>query len=52
MLVSKDSGGADAKLTAARERGIPVVLIDRPPPPPAATTVSSVEAALARLTTR
>ena len=52
VLVSKDSGGADAKLTAARERGIPVVLIDRPPPPPAATTVSSVEAALARLTTR
>jgi precorrin-6A/cobalt-precorrin-6A reductase len=30
VLVSKDSGGPDAKLVAAREHGIPVVLIDRP----------------------
>jgi len=51
VLVSKDSGGADAKLIAAREQGIPVVLIDRPAPPPAATTVDSVEAAVARLAT-
>jgi precorrin-6A/cobalt-precorrin-6A reductase len=49
VLVSKDSGGADAKLTAARRQGIPVVLIDRPAPPPAAVTVNSVEAALTQL---
>jgi precorrin-6A/cobalt-precorrin-6A reductase len=49
VLVSKDSGGAGAKLVAAREQGIPVVLIDRPAPPPAAVTVDSVEAALTRL---
>ena len=46
VLVSKDSGGADAKLVATRTQGIPVVLIDRPPPPPAAVTVGSVEAAV------
>ncbi|GIF18227.1 precorrin-6A/cobalt-precorrin-6A reductase [Actinoplanes tereljensis] len=33
VLVTKDSGGAAAKLVAARERGIPVVLVDRPPAP-------------------
>jgi precorrin-6A/cobalt-precorrin-6A reductase len=49
VLVSKDSGGAGAKLTAARRHGIPVVLIDRPAPPPAAVTVSSVEAAVTQL---
>jgi precorrin-6A/cobalt-precorrin-6A reductase len=49
VLVSKDSGGADAKLAAARGYGIPVVLIDRPPPPAAAATVGSVEEAVARL---
>jgi precorrin-6A/cobalt-precorrin-6A reductase len=42
VLVTKDSGGADAKLTAARDRGIPVVMVDRPPPPPAATVVGTV----------
>jgi precorrin-6A/cobalt-precorrin-6A reductase len=31
VLVSKDSGGAAAKLTAARVLSVPVVLIDRPP---------------------
>jgi len=46
VLVSKDSGGADAKLVAARTHGIPVVLIDRPPPPTVAMTVGSVEAAM------
>ncbi|MEJ2871416.1 cobalt-precorrin-6A reductase [Actinomycetospora sp. OC33-EN08] len=31
LVVAKDSGGAtEAKLVAARERGVPVVLVDRP----------------------
>ena len=45
VLVTKDSGGGAAKLTAARDRGIPVLLIDRPPAP-AAEQVATVEAAL------
>jgi precorrin-6A/cobalt-precorrin-6A reductase len=45
VLVTRDSGGADAKLTAARERGIPVVLVDRPPPPGGATIVDTAEQA-------
>lgn len=49
VLVSKDSGGADAKLVAARERGVPVVLIDRPAHPPAAADAGSVEEAVAWL---
>lgn len=50
VLVSKDSGGAwaAAKLTAARERGIPVVLVQRPAPP-AGVTVTTVAAAAAWL---
>jgi precorrin-6A/cobalt-precorrin-6A reductase len=35
VLVTKDSGGADAKLAAARAVGVPVLMIDRPPLPPA-----------------
>jgi precorrin-6A/cobalt-precorrin-6A reductase len=48
VLVTKDSGGADAKLVAAREAGIPVVMVDRPPVPeaPLATTPEEVAAAL------
>ncbi|HEX9999153.1 MAG TPA: cobalt-precorrin-6A reductase [Actinoplanes sp.] len=42
VLVSKDSGGADGKLVAARERRIPVVLVDRPPATPAADTAATV----------
>lgn len=43
VLVTKDSGGAAAKLAAAREVRIPVVMVDRPPSPadvPTAVTVS------------
>ncbi|XVU23857.1 cobalt-precorrin-6A reductase [Actinoplanes sp. CA-054009] len=43
VLVTKDSGGDGAKLTAARERGIPVVMVDRPPLPPGVRTAASVE---------
>ncbi len=49
VLVSKDSGGPAAKLAAARERGIPVLLVDRPPSRPAAA-VATVDEALAWLT--
>lgn len=46
-IVSRASGGTatEAKLDAAREAGIPVVLIARPPPPPA-PVVETVDAAL------
>jgi precorrin-6A/cobalt-precorrin-6A reductase len=47
-LVTKDGGSelTAAKLTAARQRGIPVVMIDRPPLPPGAISVESAAAAL------
>jgi precorrin-6A/cobalt-precorrin-6A reductase len=45
VLVTKDSGGAAPKLAAARDRGIPVLLVDRPPAPPA-EQVATVGAAL------
>ena len=49
-VVSKNSGGAgaQAKLTAARERSLPVILIDRPFIP-ARPTVSTVEGVFACL---
>jgi precorrin-6A/cobalt-precorrin-6A reductase len=48
VVVTKDSGGhmTEAKLTAARELGIPVVLVRRPPLPPGVPTVATVEEAL------
>lgn len=51
VLVTKDSGGrsGEAKLTAARERGIPVVMVDRPPLPPGVPVVRSGAAAEAWL---
>lgn len=46
-LVSKNSGmdSVKAKLTAARELSIPVVMVERPPSPEI-TTVASIEAAI------
>jgi precorrin-6A/cobalt-precorrin-6A reductase len=51
VLVTKDSGGVAPKLVAAREQGIPVLLIDRPPTP-AGEAVATVEAAVAWLVAR
>jgi precorrin-6A/cobalt-precorrin-6A reductase len=50
VLVTKASGGAAtyAKLAAARQLGLPVVMVRRPPPPPG-PVAHSVEAALAWL---
>ncbi len=50
VLVTKDSGGdmTQAKLAAARERGLPVILVARPPRPDGAT-VQTVAQALAWL---
>jgi precorrin-6A/cobalt-precorrin-6A reductase len=47
VVVCKASGGAatEAKLTAARERGLPVIMVRRPPPEPG-SAVETVEAAL------
>ena len=49
VLVTKDSGGADAKLTAARAQRVPVIMVDRPPAP-AAPSVPTVDAAIRWLT--
>ncbi|GAA0805751.1 cobalt-precorrin-6A reductase [Spirilliplanes yamanashiensis] len=51
VLVTKDSGGelAAAKLAAARERGIPVVVVDRPPAPAGVPAVGTVAGAAAWL---
>jgi precorrin-6A/cobalt-precorrin-6A reductase len=48
LVVTKDSGGGltEAKLDAARERGVPVIVVDRPPRP-ATERVATVAEALA-----
>src|SRR3954471_10648374 len=49
VVVTKDSGGhlTEAKLVAARQLGLPVVVVRRPPLPPGVPTVATVEEALA-----
>jgi precorrin-6A/cobalt-precorrin-6A reductase len=46
-VVAKNAGGSatEAKLTAARELGVPVVMVARPPQPPGLTVVADVDAA-------
>jgi precorrin-6A/cobalt-precorrin-6A reductase len=54
VVVTKDSGGpmTAAKLTAARELGVPVVLVRRPPLPEGVPVASTVEQAAAWLRER
>ncbi|MET7276657.1 cobalt-precorrin-6A reductase [Kribbella sp. NPDC005582] len=54
VLVTKDSGGpqTEAKLAAARQLAVPVVLIRRPPLPAGAEVVKTVADAIAWLRTR
>ena len=49
VLVTKDSGGAltAAKLDAARDRGVPVVMVDRPPRPDGEHATTTAAAAIA-----
>jgi precorrin-6A/cobalt-precorrin-6A reductase len=50
VLVTKDSGGTAPKLAAARERALPVVVIDRPAAPETADQVTTISEAVAWLT--
>lgn len=53
VTVTKNSGGGatEAKLTAAREAGIPVIMIERPPPP-GGETAGDVESTMAWIAAR
>ena len=46
LLVSKNAGGGatEAKLTAARALGLPVVMVERPPAPEGPTVATATEA--------
>jgi precorrin-6A/cobalt-precorrin-6A reductase len=44
VVVAKNAGGDRAKLDAAREANIPVILIARPPPPPGPAVRTVAEA--------
>lgn len=48
VIVTKNSGGGatEAKLVAARELGIPVVVVQRPAPPPGVPTVATAAEAV------
>jgi precorrin-6A/cobalt-precorrin-6A reductase len=50
VLVTKDSGGGDAKMLAARQLGLPVIVVRRPAPPPV-TLVATVDQAAIWVTT-
>lgn len=54
VLVTKDSGGpmTAAKLTAARELGLPVIVVDRPPVPDGPPVADSVAEAVRWLVAR
>lgn len=53
VVVARDSGGTvDAKLAAARELGVPVLLIDRPEPVSGVPVVTSVADCLAWISLR
>jgi len=47
VLVTKNSGGPAPKLAAARELGVPVVVVARPPLPDGVAAVATVDAARA-----
>jgi precorrin-6A/cobalt-precorrin-6A reductase len=49
LLVTKDSGGPAPKLQAARERGIPVLMVDRPSTPPGTETAATAAEATATI---
>ena len=44
LLVTKNSGGADGKLVAARALGLPVIVVARQAPPPGETVETPAEA--------